>query len=116
MLQKQSLKAHDFRNESYWWNVAPPDALPTVKLRSSYDAAIVGSGITGLRAAIDLARAGLTVVVFDRDDAGFGAARRNAGFIGRTLKKSYRALQRASGAAYARRVYEELGVCPSNCL
>ena len=70
--------------------------------------AIVGSGYTGLRAALTLARAGRSVAVFDKERPGYGASRRNAGFLGRTLKKSYVDLKAAKGVAYATAIYRDL--------
>lgn len=46
-----------------------------------YDLAIVGAGIVGLAHAFAAARAGLRVVVLDRDDRANGASVRNFGFI-----------------------------------
>ncbi len=103
-----SVFAPDFRPTPYWWNLTPPKRLPQQSLKGSYDVAIVGSGLTGLRTAIELARAGLNVVVLEREDVGFGAARRNAGYLGRTLKKTYSELEKHSGSAYAHEVYAEL--------
>jgi FAD dependent oxidoreductase TIGR03364 len=46
------------------------------------DLLIVGAGILGLSAAIQAARAGLRVIVFEKDGAPVGATRRNFGMIG----------------------------------
>jgi FAD dependent oxidoreductase TIGR03364 len=46
-----------------------------------YDLAIVGAGIVGLAHALAAARAGLRVLVVDRDDRANGASVRNFGFI-----------------------------------
>jgi glycine/D-amino acid oxidase-like deaminating enzyme len=70
---------------------------------------IVGSGYTGLRAGIELLRAGRSVLVLDKEDPGFGASRRNAGYLGRTLKKSFSELVEKKGLAHASAVYGELG-------
>jgi glycine/D-amino acid oxidase-like deaminating enzyme len=65
----------------FWWDAAPrPDATPA--LPAEADAGIVGSGFTGLSAALTLARAGRSVVVFGRGAPGFGASTRNGGQIG----------------------------------
>ena len=67
------------RFEPYWWAAAKPERLSAGAPASRYDVAIIGSGFTGMRAALELARAGRSVVVLDKEPAGSGAARRNAG-------------------------------------
>ena len=104
----QDLLTTDFRNEPYWWDAAPLTESTGGALAPSYDAVIVGSGYTGLRAALTLARAGRSVAVFDKERPGYGASRRNAGFLGRTLKKSYVDLKAAKGAAHASAIYRDL--------
>ena len=92
----------------YWWDAAKPIATQDGPLPGAADVVVVGSGFTGLRAALLLARGGRNVVVIDREDPGFGAARRNAGFLGRVLKKSFIGLQNRRGLPHAIRVYREL--------
>jgi glycine/D-amino acid oxidase-like deaminating enzyme len=100
--------ADDFQETPYWWRGAPPRALPARKPPEKTDVAIIGSGITGLNAAIELSRAGRSVVVIDKDDAATGASSRNAGFVGRTLKHSFGKLMRKRGLAFAKRAYGEM--------
>ena len=97
-----------FRHEPYWWEAARPVPLDGGKLAPGYDVAIVGSGLTGLRAALILLRAGRSVVVLDKDAPGSGASRRNAGFLGRVLKKSFDKLVEAEGRQQAMAIYREL--------
>jgi glycine/D-amino acid oxidase-like deaminating enzyme len=104
----KDLLTTDFRNAPYWWDAAPLTENTPGALAPSYDAVIVGSGYTGLRAALTLARAGRSVAVFDKERPGYGASRRNAGFLGRTLKKSYVDLKAAKGAAHASVIYRDL--------
>ncbi len=67
----------------YWW-----EALSDAEMESDEsvprrcDVAIVGSGFTGLSAALTLLRNGRQAVVFERGPAGFGASTRNGGQIG----------------------------------
>jgi glycine/D-amino acid oxidase-like deaminating enzyme len=102
------LLTEDFKHAPYWWEAAKPMPVAAPPLRPSYDVAIVGSGYTGLRAALTLLRGGRSVVVFDSEDPGFGASRRNAGFLGRVLKKSFLTLQEKQGLEHAIAVYREL--------
>jgi glycine/D-amino acid oxidase-like deaminating enzyme len=95
--------------EPYWWDAARPERHPEVALGSHYDVAVVGSGFTGMRAALELARAGRSVVLFDKDAAGSGAARRNAGYLGRVLKHSLTDLMKKHGDAQGLALYRELG-------
>jgi len=97
-----------FRNEPYWWEAARPVPVASKPLPKSCDVAIVGSGYTGLRAALTLLRGGREVVVLDKDDPGAGASRRNAGYLGRVLKKSFASLLATHGEAYATALYREL--------
>ncbi|HMK68020.1 MAG TPA: FAD-binding oxidoreductase, partial [Stellaceae bacterium] len=52
--------------------------------------------------------AGRSVVVFDAGDLGHGASTRNAGYVGRSLKHSFRDLMRRYGTDYAVTVYREM--------
>jgi glycine/D-amino acid oxidase-like deaminating enzyme len=95
--------------EPYWWDAARPEPHPAVSLPPRVDVAIVGSGFTGMRAALELARAGRSVLVLDKDAAGSGAARRNAGYLGRVLKHSLTQLQKKHGETQGLAMYRELG-------
>lgn len=112
----KDLLTTDFRNAPYWWDAAPLSESAGGALAPSYDAVIVGSGYTGLRAALTLARAGRSVAVLDKELPGHGASRRNAGFLGRTLKKSYIELKAAKGAAYAAAIYRDLSMAYESTL
>ena len=108
MVADTSLFADDFKDEPYWWRAAPrPDEAPA-PVPERADVAVVGSGFTGLSAALTLARGGRDVVVLEAGPAGFGASSRNAGFVGKTLKHSFGSLLQSKGERYARAVYREL--------
>jgi glycine/D-amino acid oxidase-like deaminating enzyme len=67
----------------YWWEASAFGGKADVaEVPSKCDVAIVGSGFTGLSAALTLTRAGRSVVIFERDRAGFGASTRNGGQVG----------------------------------
>ena len=66
-----------------FWRVTAPEAAPAVTLEGdlSVDVAVVGAGFTGLRAALQLAEAGVQVAVLEAGDVGFGASGRNGGQV-----------------------------------
>ena len=92
----------------YWWEAAPRPSLPEMPLPPRVDVAIVGSGITGLNAARELARAGRRVLVLEAREPGWGASSRNAGYVGRVLTHSLGSLIAREGSARAVAIYREL--------
>ncbi|MEU0589443.1 FAD-binding oxidoreductase [Streptomyces sp. NPDC006132] len=75
----------------YWLDTAPqgPDRSRT-QIGGSVDVAIVGAGLTGLSAALHLARKGANVHVFEKDTIGFGASGRNGGMATTGLSIGFR--------------------------
>lgn len=69
--------------DSYWVESASPlpacDRLP-VSGTLKADVAIIGGGYCGLSAALELAKSGADVAVFDAGRSGWGASGRNGGF------------------------------------
>lgn len=100
--------AEDYKEQPYWWDAAPPPSLTAAEGDAAADVAIVGSGFTGLSAALHLLRGGRSVVVLDAEDAGAGASRRNAGYVGRTLKRDVAWLAEHHGLDHAIAIYREL--------
>ncbi|HRX37622.1 MAG TPA: FAD-binding oxidoreductase [Aestuariivirga sp.] len=94
--------------DPFWWRAAPHDDATRAVAPKSTDVAIVGSGITGLVAAIHLARGGRQVTVFEAKEPGHGASTRNAGYVGRTLKHSFGEIMETEGLDRAKAVYGEL--------
>lgn len=96
------------RLEPYWWRAAPHEQQASGTPPPRVDVAIVGSGITGLTAALHLLEAGRSVAVFDAREPGYGASTRNAGYVGRTLKHTFGEILQSAGLKQAIRVYREL--------
>jgi glycine/D-amino acid oxidase-like deaminating enzyme len=94
--------------DPYWWRDAPPESGATTEPPPDTDVAIVGAGITGLVAAIHLARGGRRVTVLDAAQPGHGASTRNAGYVGRSLKHGFGDIVAREGLEAARRIYGEL--------
>lgn len=99
--------APDFKETPYWWDATPRPLRDPAPVPARTDVAIVGSGYTGLSAALHLARGGRRVTVFEAGEPGYGASSRNAGYVGRTLKHSLGSIIESEGAEKARSYYRE---------
>jgi glycine/D-amino acid oxidase-like deaminating enzyme len=67
---------------SLWASTAAPKPeVATLTQNTSADVVVVGAGFTGLRTALELARNGLSVVVLDSHEPGWGASGRNGGQV-----------------------------------
>jgi glycine/D-amino acid oxidase-like deaminating enzyme len=65
----------------YWWDACPPAEEPQAPLPARCDVAIVGGGIGGLCAALELARHGASVALLEADAFAFNASTRNSGGV-----------------------------------
>ena len=97
----------DFKARSYWWERSPRPDLPTRALPASVDVLVVGSGYTGLCAALQVARGDRSTLVLDAEDAGWGCSSRNGGQISTSIKLNYYALARKHGPKTAFNIVKE---------
>ena len=97
-----TLFAEDYKPTPYWWDQAPLDQSPNPDLPTDIDVVIVGAGYTGLHAALQTARAGLSTLVVDAEEAGFGCSSRNGGQISTSIKFGYNQLSKRYGDSLAR--------------
>lgn len=95
----------------YWWDTVPALRAGTESRKSGVtrqqcDVAIVGAGYTGLSAARHLAAAGGSVLVLEREWAGWGASSRNGGQVLTGLKLDPATLVARYGEGLARRLFD----------
>src|ERR671913_448824 len=91
----------------YWWEAAPLRETVHSPVAPTADVAIVGAGYTGLAAAIALARAGRSVLIFDRQRAGEGASTRNGGITSGNLRLGLGEMTRRFGEGRALAIHAE---------
>jgi glycine/D-amino acid oxidase-like deaminating enzyme len=97
----------DFKAAPYWWDASPRQPDDQAKMPATADVVIIGSGYTGLHAAVQTARAGLDTVVVDAEAAGFGCSTRNGGQISTSVKPSFSMLTRRYGEERAISILKE---------
>jgi glycine/D-amino acid oxidase-like deaminating enzyme len=91
------------------WYATAPKGPETTALQGEVkaDVCIVGAGYSGLTTALELARQGVSVVVLDREEAGFGGSGRNAGHCTPTFTHyGIPELRKVLGAPWADRLIE----------
>jgi glycine/D-amino acid oxidase-like deaminating enzyme len=98
----------EFTEAPYWWDEAPRPIGDAPSLPDRLDVAIVGSGYTGLSAALTLSRAGRRVGVFESHEPGYGASTRNTGSLGRTFRQPFSKLMKEQGLERAHEVWHEV--------
>ena len=71
------------------WVEKPADMQPALEGNVTADVVIIGAGFAGLCAALELAAKGRSVVLLEREFAGFGASGRNAGYLAGAIGIEY---------------------------
>jgi len=99
--------APSYLERCLWQAQVDPPATATDALPATTDVVVVGAGLCGLAAADELARAGRSVVVLDKEALGWGASSRNGGMVIPELKSGPSALEAKLGPL-GRRLYAEV--------
>ncbi|HBF31020.1 FAD-dependent oxidoreductase [Rhizobium sp.] len=95
------------KSTPYWWDDCTFPTFAVQPVNATCDVAIVGAGYTGLSAAIELARAGLHVQLFDRQSLGQAASSRNGGMASGSIRPGRKALIKRFGLARANGILME---------
>jgi glycine/D-amino acid oxidase-like deaminating enzyme len=78
-------------DDPYWWRTGgiDPDAFRDTAVPAEVDVAVVGSGVGGLSASLELAAAGVSVCLLDAGPIGGGASTRNFASAGSAIALTY---------------------------
>jgi gamma-glutamylputrescine oxidase len=111
---------HDLARDSYYAATSPRQAsFPRLQGSAHCDVAIVGAGLAGLSAAIELADRGFDVRVLEARQVGWGASGRNGGQVIHGVGCDPLEIERQLGLDEARRVWaatlEGLDIIHARC-
>jgi glycine/D-amino acid oxidase-like deaminating enzyme len=101
------MDVQDLKLTPYWWDQVPRPEMPDAPLPARVDVLVIGSGYTGLSAALQTARGGRDTLVIDAGDIGWGCSTRNGGQISTSIKPGFDALSRRHGPAQAAAILQE---------
>jgi glycine/D-amino acid oxidase-like deaminating enzyme len=104
----EDIFAPEFKTTPLWWDAVSPSTDYDAQPPETTEVAIVGSGYSGLSAALELARSGTSVTVLEQNDIGWGASTRNGGMLsGEPKFASDGELERRFGKQTTERILED---------
>jgi len=89
----------------YKKTMTDPTVRPALSGTVECDTVIIGGGLAGLTTALQLVRAGHSVVVLEAESVGFGASGRNGGFVSPGFSTGGDDIARRVGQAAARQLH-----------
>ena len=102
--------SEDYKETSYWLDdISASDSKNnhSPELPEQTDLVIIGSGYTGLNAAIETAAQGMETLVIDQGDLGQGCSTKNGGQISTSVKPTLKALSEKYGVEKANAIRQE---------
>ncbi|MCB8876843.1 NAD(P)/FAD-dependent oxidoreductase [Acidisoma silvae] len=99
----------DYRPDGlpYWWPERISGLVNWQPDTTVFDVAVIGSGLTGLSAALEFAEAGHSVLVIEAETLGHGASTRNGGLITGALHDTPEHMAKSLGSELAESMSRE---------
>jgi glycine/D-amino acid oxidase-like deaminating enzyme len=96
------------KEKVYWHDTTEmPSAATLNDLPAKVDIAVIGAGIPGLAAALQLAKRGAKAVVLEAESVGWGASSRNGGMALTGLKVDAAVVEKKYGIKLARQLFDD---------
>lgn len=89
----------------YRQTIADQKVRPVLSGTNQCDTVIIGGGLAGLTTALQLVRAGQSVIVLEAESVGFGASGRNGGFVSPGFATGSDSIARMAGPDAARQIH-----------
>ena len=99
--------AAGWKETSYWMDNISDVSHIMSQIKPKVDVLVIGSGYTGLNAALQMSRGGRDVMVIDKGYPGYGCSTRNGGQISTHVKPSREKLSEKFGKSKAASIRQE---------